>query len=134
MGWTQADVDALAKRRGTPTPQKASKYRNVKIEIDGHRFDSKREAQHWQLLKLREKAGEITQLEHHAPRFDLKAPSTTPGLFVIMAYYEPDFTYFEIVNGKLELRVIDAKGQRTRMYLLKKKWLELQEGIIIQEV
>jgi hypothetical protein len=30
--------------------------------------------------------------------------------------------------------VVDAKGHRTREYQLKKKWLELQTGIVIQEV
>lgn len=36
-----------------------SKYGNKKTEIDGHMFDSKAEAQYYQELKLRERAGDI---------------------------------------------------------------------------
>jgi hypothetical protein len=32
------------------------------------------------------------------------------------------------------MHVIDAKGVRTQLYRLKRKWLELQTGIVVQEV
>ena len=38
---------------------KKSKYRAVKTEIDGHKFDSKKEADYYYSLKMRLLAGDI---------------------------------------------------------------------------
>ena len=38
---------------------KKSKFSSVKTIIDGHAFDSKKEAKYYSELKMREKAGEI---------------------------------------------------------------------------
>ena len=35
------------------------KYYNKKVEVDGQKFDSKKEYQRWLELKLMERAGEI---------------------------------------------------------------------------
>ena len=40
-----------------------SKYRNVKTEVDGILFASKKEARRYSELKLLERAGEIAHLE-----------------------------------------------------------------------
>ena len=40
-----------------------NKFGNVKTEVDGVRFDSKGEAAYWQQLRLRERAGEISDLK-----------------------------------------------------------------------
>ena len=47
-----------------------NKYRNIKTEVDGIKFDSKREAQRYQELKLLEKGGVISNLELQ-PKFEL---------------------------------------------------------------
>lgn len=113
---------------------KPSKYRNVKVTIDGQRFDSKREAEYWLLLKERERRGEITALRRQVP-FPLYAPDkrlTSATMEVQIAEYVSDYVY---VDGLGE-HAIDAKHPRTRtaVYKLKKKWLELQSGVIIEEV
>ncbi len=129
-GWESVTTVDL-ERRGGSVP-KPSKYRNVRIVVDGITFDSKREAVTYSRLKLREKAGEISELHYQMP-FNLFAPmlnSEVQGGSVVVAQYIADFTYQE--NGALV--VVDAKGKRTQMYALKAKWLMLQSGIQIQEV
>lgn len=107
---------------------KRSKYRNVKVQVDGLSFDSKHEAQYWQELRLREKAGEITGLLRQVP-FDLVTVNAE-GDRLVVATYIADMAFNE--NGQMV--VADAKGYRTQIYALKKKWLALQFGIIIREV
>lgn len=110
-----------------------TKYHNVKTVIDGITFDSKREAQHYAELKLRQKAGEISELRCQVP-FDLLAPIMVQAApcdaHAVIARYIADFVYLE--NGAQ--RVVDAKGKRTALYALKRKWLLFQSGITIIEV
>ncbi len=128
--WTQADVDRV--RAGRTVVHPPSKYHNVRVvTIDGEKFDSKREATHWIELKVREHAKEIRALERQVP-FDLMAPLPTRDGFVVVAQYVADFVYIDCATGKQIIE--DSKGTRTREYLLKRKWLELQDGIEIQEV
>ena len=44
-----------------------NKYHNRKYSADGEVFDSKKEYQRWQELKLLEKAGEIAELRRQVP-------------------------------------------------------------------
>lgn len=132
-GWenfTQADV---AKRESQRAP-KPSKYRNVRAQVGEERFDSKAEASYWLWLKARESAAEITELTRQV-KFPLYAPLFDAVSHAVMgcvqvAEYIADFVYIE--NGVRH--VVDKKGKRTAMYLLKRKWLELQDGIRIDEV
>lgn len=48
-----------------------SKYNNKKVELDGHVFDSKAEADYYSGLKIRQATGEITSFELQ-PRFTLQ--------------------------------------------------------------
>lgn len=137
--WTEEQFAAFQRERGTAAfaeaekAVKPSKYRNVKTVIDGQTFDSKREAQFWQTLKLREKAGEIGDLRRQVP-LPLMCPAhdAAAGVLAIVAEYVADYTFIEIKDQSLH--VVDAKGKRTRMFDLKKKWLELQSGIVIEIV
>ncbi len=136
--WTEEDYSALMRERGqaafkdAENVAKPSKYRNVKTTIDGETFDSKREAMAWVDLKLREKAGEITDIKRQVP-FSLQCP--TPGDDEEVCRYFADFTYRDVVHGRpMQLHVVDAKGKRTAMYQLKKKWLKIQSGVTIEEV
>jgi hypothetical protein len=134
--WTQEDVDRIRKQHGVmmpanvPKPQK-SKYRNVRTTIGTQVFDSKREADYWLLLKARVELGEIDRLERQVA-FDLRCKAhNQPGVELTVAVYVADFCYFDKSEN---LHVVDAKGKRTREYALKAKWLELQDGIVIEEV
>jgi hypothetical protein len=113
---------------------KPSKYRNVKTVADGQTFDSRREADYWVLLKAREHLGEIHGLSRQVV-FPLYAPVTFgdgPPEWVQVSTYRADYVYRTTADD--HQHVVDAKGKRTQMYQLKKKWLELQTGIRIQEV
>lgn len=119
-GWEHATPTDVRDRR---TP---SKYRNVKVRIGGVLFDSQREAEYWRGLQARAANGEITNLRRQVV-FPLLCPVEDRA--VMVSHYVADFVYDE--HGVQH--VVDAKGHRTRMYLLKKKWLFLQDGIAIEE-
>lgn len=95
---------------------KPAKYRNKKVQLGGLRFDSKREAARYQVLKAREAAGEISHLELQ-PRFKLRC-GDRPVTFDSgrQAVYVADFAYFD---GEKRI-VEDAKGFRTPEYKLKR--------------
>ncbi len=108
---------------------KKSKYRNVATFVGTERFDSKREADYFLILKAREQLGEISDLRRQV-RLPLLAPNRVSGQDVLVSEYVADFTYCEA--GRLH--VVDAKGVRTQLFRLKAKWLELQDAIIVEEV
>lgn len=107
-----------------------SKYRAVKTEVDGIRFDSKKEAARYCELRLLEKAGQIRQLRTQLP-LDLTAG--TPRLIRLGAYVA-DFVYEERVGDDWIIRFEDVKGFKTPLYRWKKKHVEAQYGIQIREV
>lgn len=81
--------------------------------LDGHVFDSRREADEYAKLRLRELAGEISDLELQ-PRFDLVVNG------VKVCFYKADFRYRE--GGAV--RVIDVKSawtKKDKVYRLKRK-------------
>ena len=85
---------------------KKSKYRANKTSIDGHTFDSKKEADYYCELKLKLQAKEINGFCLQ-PTFML-----APGL-----KYKADFIVFNTDNS---YDVIDVKGIRTKEYITKK--------------
>lgn len=130
-GWEGVTASQLRPARAA----KPSKYRNVKVTIDGQRFDSKREADYWLLLKERERRGEIDSLCRQV-EFALCAPDRTNQddqhrRNMLVSSYIADYQFYDQTGNR---HVVDAKGKRTAMYQLKKKWLELQDGVIIEEV
>ena len=135
--WTEADVKAHNARLGKRTTAqiteqsepKRSKYRNVKTEALGILFDSKREAAEYLRLHARAQIGEIQNLRRQVS-YPLMCPVSGTQTNVVVAHYIADFVYEE--HG--ETRIVDAKGMRTQIYALKKKWLELQTGAQIVEI
>jgi hypothetical protein len=130
--WTEEDLQRhTGKRLSTHAVEpevKRSKYRNVKVQVDGYTFDSKHEAQHYQELRLREKSGEIHGLTVQVP-FRLFCPCKD-GTNAAICEYVADFVYIE----KGAQIVADTKGHLTAIYKLKRRWLAEQEGIVIREV
>ena len=90
--------------------------------LDGHNFDSLREARRYRDLKLLERAGRIHSLRLQVP-FALDVAGETIGKYVA------DFTYHE---GDQEI-VEDSKGFATPLYRWKKKHVEAQYKIKIKE-
>lgn len=113
---TQVDRSTGAKGRVTPDAQWI-------------RFDSIREARRWITLVRLERNGEISGLERQI-RFPLYA-GLTDGTREPISTYIADFQYRKRGGDRV---VEDAKGMKTRGYLLKRRWLKVQEGIEIREV
>jgi len=126
-GWEHVTAAQVLKQPGV---QKPSKFHNVRVQVDGYTFDSKAEAQRYQVLKLREKAGDIHDLRVH-PTYPLYCPVGATQVATVSTY-EADFDFYE--GDGLRRVVEDVKGARTALYRLKKRWLKLQEGIDIVEV
>lgn len=85
------------------------KYHAVSTKRDGKNFDSKMESRYYELLKLRQKAGEVLFFLRQVP-FDI------PG-----GKYVSDFLVF-LSDGTAEF--IDVKGMDTPMSKLKRKAVE----------
>lgn len=107
-----------------------NKYRNRKAEVNGITFDSQREAKRYQELLYLLRMGLISDLRLQVP-FEL-LPSQKRGGKVVErpVKYIADFVYKE--NG--EEVVEDAKGVRSKEYVLKRKLMLWQYGIQIREV
>lgn len=103
-----------------------SKFRAIKTEVDGITFDSKKEAERYAMLRLRELAGEIQDLKLQ-PRF----PLVVNGVKVCT--YVADFEYAE--RGARVVEDVKSAGTKTRAYRIKRKLLAaLQPEIEVREV
>lgn len=96
------------------------KFNAQRTEVDGIKFDSKKEAKYYQGLLLRQKAGEIIF-------FLRRIPFYLPG----GVKYVCDFQEFRS-DGTVHF--IDTKGMKTPMYIAKKKMVEAIYPITIEEV
>lgn len=107
-----------------PQP-KRHKYNAKRVELDGIKFASKKEALRYKLLRDREQRGEIRDL-----RLQVRFPIVINGIKVCT--YIADFEYVEVASG--ERVVADVKGWRTDLYKLKKKLMLWVNGISILEL
>lgn len=125
-----------------------SKYRNRKITVDGIEFDSKKEAERYQQLKIYQRAGLISDLRLQVP-FELIPAQyeDSPEVYVRntsahkkgehkkklvekAVVYRADFVYID--DG--ETVVEDVKGMKTREYIIKRKLMLKVHGIKVREV
>ena len=104
----------------TDSKKRKSKYRANKVSVDGHTFDSQKEADFYCELKLRLKSEEINGFCLQ-PIFIL-----APGL-----KYKADFIIFNKDNST---EVIDVKGFKTKEYIAKKKVFEDKFNLKITEI
>jgi hypothetical protein len=117
--------DHACRKPAAEAPKRGNKYHAEPVTIDGYRFASKAEGRRYEVLRLREKAGEITNLEVH-PAFDLHVEGVKIGR------YCSDFSYREGEEQVVE----DVKSgpTRTREFKRTKKHLKAEYGIEIEEV
>ena len=120
----QPDTPDNASDTHPANPKGVAKYRNDKITVDGHVFDSKREAIIYNGLKISEESGVIHDLELQ-PRFVLQ-PSFKDknGKTQRAITYVADFRYKE-KDGHVV--VVDVKSKITEanpVYRLKRKMLQ----------
>ena len=121
---------------------KNNKYSNIKLNINGEIYDSKKEAQrHFELMML-QKAGRIKDLKRQV-KFELIPAQREPdtigkrggvhkGKVIENAVnYIADFVYTDCCSG--EQVVEDSKGMRTKDYIIKRKLMLYRHGIRILE-
>lgn len=104
-----------------------AKYKNIKVEINGIAFDSKKEAKYYGILKLKEKAKLIDRFEMQV-RYDIVVNNQNIG------FYKADFVTYK--NGKV-FEVIDVKSEITKklpVYRIKKKLIKAIYGFDIIEI
>lgn len=135
----QAQKQVLDKLAGAQKPKK-SKYGNRKVVCDGIKFDSEREAARFAELKVLQAMGKIRNLRLQANFTLVEGYTTIEGERIKPMVYKADFTYERATvpdqNGTVYwLREVeDAKGMKTKDYLLKKKLMQEKYGITIREV
>lgn len=120
-----------------------SKYGNKITYVNGKKFDSRKEAMHYLVLKDRLERGEIENLRMQVP-YEL-LPSVYEEQVIHLktkdkkvkkcvqkpTNYVADFVYYDKKLGK-EM-IIDVKGKRTQVYVLKKKMMKALLGLTITE-
>ena len=115
------DLSKIKSEDSTNTAStKKSKYGANKVEVDGIKFDSKKEADYYSELKLRLIAKDIKGFCRQ-PEFIL-APNLR---------YKADFIIF---NNDGTSEIIDVKGMQTQVYKDKKKVFEDKFNLKIVEV
>ncbi|MST70664.1 DUF1064 domain-containing protein [Mogibacterium kristiansenii] len=108
------------------------KYHNRKTIVNGHTFDSKKEANRYSELLLLERAGAIHDLRTQVKYVLIPSQRSKETGKVIEreCSYKADFVYTE--GG--ETVVEDVKGYRTKEYIIKRKLMLHVHGIRIREI
>jgi hypothetical protein len=96
--------------------KKESKYHNEPTYIDNTSFASKGEGHRYKDLKLKEKAGAISDIELQ-PCFELQPAFKQNGKKYRAIFYKADFKYKE--NGKIIIE--DFKGFSDKVFRIKEK-------------
>lgn len=121
-----------------------NKYQAIKTTVDGIEFDSRKEARRYQELKLLQMAGEISNLRmqvryelipaqyEEIERYGKRGQKLKPKrkLIEYPVYYIADFVYVKEGQEIVE----DAKGMKTKDYILKRKLMLWIHGIRVREV
>ena len=109
----------MPRRTADASPRKRRhKYNAQAVTIDGIRFDSKREAAHYELLKAQQREGGVKW-------FALK-----PVFVIEGGRYIPDF----IVQYTYRIEIQDVKGFKTALYRRAKKQMRERYGIDVVEI
>lgn len=118
---------------------KKNKLGNIKVEYDGHKFDSKREAQRYAELKLLQKSGQISELQTQVKFQLIPSQRDANGKVVERAVsYIADFVYFD--KRTSETVAEDVKGYRDpssavyKVFAIKRKMMLFFHGITVREV
>lgn len=121
-----------------------NKYKAIKCEVDGIVFDSRREARRWRELQVLVRLGKISNLRRQVrfvlipaqyeqyERYGKKGQRLKDGrrLLERECAYVADFVFD--YNGRTVVE--DAKGVRTKDFLIKKKLMLWVHGIRVREV
>ena len=92
------------------------KYGNKKVEYNGLKFDSKREAYYYQIYKKLEQQGDLWNL-----KLQTKLDFKIDGKHIF--YYKPDFEYDDR-NGHHYIDVKSPATEKNAVFRLKRKLIE----------
>lgn len=106
-----------------PARRRRHKYGAVPTVVDGLRFDSKGEANHWCRLQLLERAGRISELRRQV-RFPIVVNN------IVVGSYLADFAFK--MDGVQHVQ--DFKGVDTPLSRFKRKCVEAQHAIRVEIV
>lgn len=113
---------------------KSSKYGAKKIIVDGHVFDSKKEARRYSQLKESESLGFIENLQMQVKYILIPSQyADVDGKRKCIereCAYIADFVYLE--DGKTVVE--DTKGFKTKDYIIKRKLMLHVHGIRVKEI
>ena len=115
------------------TRRRDNKYNNTKVELDGLKFDSKKEMRRYAELKQLERAGVIHDLYTQVTFILQEGFKDKYGNKVRAITYVADFTYYD---EEEKLIIEDVKSPATRknpVYRMKKKMMAYK-GYYITEV
>ena len=109
-----------------------NKYGARKTTIDGIVFDSQREARRYSYLYLLRRAGEISDLRLQVKYNLIPSQKDARGKTLERPVdYIADFVYKDAAGNTI---VEDAKGKKTKDYIIKRKLMLYVHGIRVQEV
>ena len=118
-----------------------NKYNSKKVELDGLKFDSKKEAKRYSELILLERAGKIKNLQAQVKYELIPNQRDMSGRVIERAVvYIADFVYTDISTPVHRLVVEDVKGYRNAkggayaLYVIKRKLMLHKYGIRITEI
>ena len=107
-----------------------SKYKNKKIEIDGIKFDSKKEGTRYRELKLLERSGAISELQ-----LQVKFVLIPKQKGERECSYYADFVYRNNKTGEVVVEDVKASPKyQTDVYKIKKKLMLYVHNIRISEI
>lgn len=113
--------------------KKKPKYGNMKIDSPDGTFDSMKEFNRWQELKLLQRAGEISGLERQY-KFELIPSQKENGKTVEKAVtYIADFVYVDR-NNRMIVEDVKSEATKTAAYRIKRKLMYWRYHIRIREV
>lgn len=115
-----------------PLRRNRSKYGAIKAEIDGIKFDSKKEAARYCELSLLQKAGEISDLKLQPKFLLIPSKRRSDGVLEREAAYHPDFSYIE--RGVLVVEDVKSKPTKTPDYVLRRKLMLHVHGVEVREI
>jgi len=114
--------------------RRPTKYRAIPTELDGIRFDSKKEARRYGELLMLMRGGEIRDLVCQ-PEFPLFTARYKGGDVHQVGVYRADFRYRQGPTGVLVVEDVKSPATRkTAVYRLKKRMVEAAYGITVTEV
>lgn len=125
---TLEEFRALAEKQKSGKGKKKNKYHAEKC----NGYDSRKEYERAQKLKLLLKAGLISNLREQVVFLLIPSQTNSEGVEEKPVRYKADFVYLDNETGQTVVE--DTKGFRTPEYIIKRKLMLYVHGITIHEI